>query len=380
MNTPRRSLIIVASLGLQMCLGATYAWSVFVLPLRETTGLSQATVQLPFTVFYFAFPATMLFAGTILNRLGPQRCALVGGILFGSGWILASLGSYHFVFTVLGIGLLAGIGVGCAYVVPIAVLVRWFPERRGLVTGVAVAGFGGGAALISQVSGLWLIAGSTSPFYVFLVLGILFCGVTSLASRTLRFPSGTTTSEPPLLSTTAIVSHPTFRLLYLAMVTGLAAGFMINANLKELSTAGALTTGVAAVSLFAVANALGRLTWGYLFDRTELRTVISANLIFQACSVIVFSCGTGAGLVVFAMVAGFNYGGVLVLYASAVARVWGTARVGQVYGLLFSANILAAPAPILAGLVYDSTGTFHAALFVVAALMVLSAMVILRRA
>ena len=125
---------------MQMCLGATYAWSVFVLPLKQTTGILQGTAQLPFSLFYFAFPATMIVTGTLLPRIGPRRCAMIGGLLFGGGWMLAALGNLHFTFTILGIGLMAGIGVGCAYIVPIATCVRWFPRHKGLVTGVAVAG------------------------------------------------------------------------------------------------------------------------------------------------------------------------------------------------------------------------------------------------
>ena len=105
--------------------------------------------------------------------------------------MLASLGSVNFLFTVLGIGLLAGVGVGFAYVVPIAVLVQWYPEQKGLVTGIAVAGFGGGAALIGQLAGSALSAGAATPFSLFAVCGITFALVVVLASLVLRFPPDT---------------------------------------------------------------------------------------------------------------------------------------------------------------------------------------------
>ena len=93
---------------MQMCLGATYAWSVFVLPLKQATGILQATAQLPFSLFYFAFPATMMVTGSLLPRIGPRRCAVIGGLVFGGGWMMAALGSVHIAFTTLGIGLMAG--------------------------------------------------------------------------------------------------------------------------------------------------------------------------------------------------------------------------------------------------------------------------------
>ncbi|HBG18856.1 MAG TPA: hypothetical protein DDY32_06145, partial [Desulfobulbaceae bacterium] len=139
-----RYIILPAAVLMQMCLGATYSWSVYVQPLKALAGLQQGSAQIPFTVFYFVFPLTVMFAGMLLPRLGPRVCAVTGGLCFGGGWLLASLGVHSFVFTILGIGLLAGIGAGMAYIVPIAVCIRWFPRAKGLVTGVAVAGFGGG--------------------------------------------------------------------------------------------------------------------------------------------------------------------------------------------------------------------------------------------
>ena len=90
-----RYVILLSAVVMQMCLGATYSWSVYVRPLREITGLNQGPVQLPFTVFYFAFPATMMLSGTFLPRLGPRRSAMIGGVIFGCGWLLAALGGVH---------------------------------------------------------------------------------------------------------------------------------------------------------------------------------------------------------------------------------------------------------------------------------------------
>ena len=108
----KRYLILLAAVVMQLCLGATYAWAVFVAPIKAVSGLGQGPVQAPFTVFYIAFPATAIVAGMLLGRIGPRRSAMLGGLLFGGGWVVAGLGSDHFAFTVLGVGLLGGIGVG----------------------------------------------------------------------------------------------------------------------------------------------------------------------------------------------------------------------------------------------------------------------------
>ena len=158
------------------------------------------------------------------------------------------------------------------------------------------------------------------------------------------------------------------------MIAGLAAGFTVNANLKELFPAGSVQTGITAVALFALANALGRVIWGWLADRTRALTAIRCNLAGQAvillCSPLILVSENG--LLLYAVLAGFHYGGVLVLYAATVAGIWGHKHVGQVYGWLFSANIPAALAPLFAGMFFDHSQSFTAALRILAALLILA--------
>jgi len=363
---------------MQMCLGATYSWSVYVAPLKELTGLLQGPVQLPFSVFYFAFPFTMIFSGFFLKRFGTAFCAVSGGILFGSGWILAGFGNNYFALTIIGIGLMGGVGAGLAYIVPIATCTRWFPERKGLVTGIAVAGFGGGAAIVSQVAGMMLNSMGKSPFEVFKLFGLIFLILVSMAGSTMKNPGSKKSENESALSLTGVISEKRFRILYLAMFVALAAGFAVNANLKQLYAGNNIKEGVAAVSVFAVANALGRIVWGMIFDRVRASSVIQANLIGQAmllfCSFYILRSETG--LLSFAFFSGFNYGGVLVLYASTSARLWGSLNVGQVYSLLFSANIPAAMSPILAGYGYDYLGSFTLPLAVSAILLIFAAFIV----
>ncbi len=356
----KRFVILTSAVVMQMCLGATYSWSVYVGRLREITGLTQGLVQLPFTIFYLAFPATMIVAGALLTRIGPRRSAVIGGVLFGSGWLIASLGTHGFGFTILGIGLVAGIGVGFAYIVPIAVGVQWFPRQKGLVTGIAVAGFGGGAALISFLGGSMMRAWSWTPFATFRLFGAVFLLLVTASALAMTFPAPAAGTHRPTTRSRDILRRREFALLYGAMFTGLAAGFAVNANLREFGFIHPVETGVLAVSLFAVANAAGRITWGFLFDRFPGIDILRANLLCQSATLAAggWLIASGGGFLLFAVLAGFNYGGVLVLYASSAARIWGAERVGQVYGLLFSANIVAAPAPLAAGILYDAFGSF----------------------
>lgn len=367
--------ILAAAVAIQLCLGATYSWSVFVRPLRDASGLSQASAQIPFTLFYIVFPATALFAGGLLERFGPRLCAVCGGVIFGAGWLLASLGAGGFIWTISGIGLIGGVGVGLAYLVPISICILWFPERKGLVTGIAVAGFGGGAALVTQIAGQLINIQGYTPFETFRTLGLAFAVCAGLAGCFMRRPSGSSRTKSKPLPIFATIREPPFLLLYTAMAAGLMAGFTVNANLKELQPASAVSVGVQAVALFAIGNALGRILWGMLFDRLESIVALQANLLLQAALLLSapYLLLSHIGLQVMAVGAGFNYGGVLVLYAAMVARRWGSERVGRVYGWMFSANIPASFAPLVAGHAYDAWGSFRTPLCLIAAAMALAA-------
>lgn len=378
----RRYIVLISSVVMQMCLGATYSWSVYVYPIKKLTGLLQGPVQLPFTVFYFTFPAVVMLAGMLLPRLGYRRSAMLGSFLFGSGWIIAGLGRIHFAYTVIGIGLLGGVGAGFAYIVPIAVCTQWFPRHKGLVTGIAVAGFGGGAALVSHVGGTLMAFQDLTPFQTFTIFGSVFLFLVTLAGSNMISPLGKSPQANPYLNPKSVVNGREFRILYLAMFMGLVAGFTINANLKELNTNLDLSSGIAAVSIFAIANASGRIIWGMLFDHVSSIAAIQANLIFQALVLgsAPWLLNTAMGLWVVAALTGFNYGGVLVIYVSTSARRWGNEHVASIYGRLFSSNIPAALSPMIAGVIYDQCGNFTMPLQVIAGLLLMTAIIVQRTA
>ncbi len=367
-------LVLIFAVVMQLCLGATYSWSVYVKDLKSILQITQAQAQLPFSVFYFVFPATMIISGKILKKLGPSLSTIVGGALFGSGWIISSFGANNFTLSILGNGLIAGLGAGIAYIVPISTCIKWFPNKKGFITGIAVAGFGGGAALVSFLGGMLLSKGWT-PFQIFRILGTVFLVLIVFAGFFMKNPEKNINlgESTPAVRYRDLLFDKRFLILYFAMFVGIAAGFAVNANIKEMSKTATAAAGVSAVAFFALFNAFGRISWGAFFDKFDFVRALQINLFLQTVMMLLspLILKTGYGLILFAILTGLNYGGVLVMYAGTVAKIWGVENVGMVYGLMFSSNIPGAIAPIFAGYVFDKTGSFTIALYAIAFLLII---------
>src|SRR5438045_8521977 len=168
MKTPNRWTIAIAGVFLQIALGAVYAWSVFRVPLSKQFGWSISQVTLTFTISIFALGFAAFFGGLWMNRVGPRTVALTAGTFYGLGVFLASFSANKLWWLYLSYGVIGGIGLGFGYIVPVAVLVKWFPDRRGFITGVAVSGFGAGALITAPVAGSLIRSVGVLPTFAYL--------------------------------------------------------------------------------------------------------------------------------------------------------------------------------------------------------------------
>src|SRR6202046_658164 len=180
MSNTNRLGIAAAGFLMQMALGAVYAWSVFRVPLAKKFHWSIEEVTLTFTISIFVLGVSCFFGGLWLNKSGPRVVALTGGFLYGLGVFLASFSADKLWWLYLSYGLIGGVGLGFAYIVPVAVLVKWFPDKRGLLTGIAVGGFGAGALVTAPVA-THLIQ-SVGVLSTFAYLGIAYLVVTVLTA------------------------------------------------------------------------------------------------------------------------------------------------------------------------------------------------------
>src|ERR1700682_3611347 len=185
MRTNNRWVIAIAGVFFQIALGAVYAWSVFRAPLAKQFGWSISEITLTFTISIFVLGFAAFFGGLWLNRQGPRIVALTGGALYGLGGFLGSF-SHSLTWLYLSYGLIGGIGLGLGYIVPVAVLVKWFPDRRGLITGIAVGGFGAGALITAPVA--TRLIQSVGVLNTFAYLGIAYLIVTIISGAFMQNP------------------------------------------------------------------------------------------------------------------------------------------------------------------------------------------------
>lgn len=342
---------------MQVLLGVIYSWSMFREPLERLHGWSKAQSIAPYRYSILAFAVGMIVAGFWQDRKGPRLVASVGGALLALGCLIASIYGHTLEGLVVGYGLFAGVGVGFAYVTPIAMCIKWFPDRRGMIVGLAVMGFGAGPLLFGPL--LEQLLGNDPAQYAatiprtFLILAALFSvGVVGAAQfyrvppRDWR-PQGWAPSEVQ----SRIVDIPAQQMLrtwqfyalwlvyFLGTSVGLTAIGEASPLLREAARSTAIMSAGAALGVMSVFNGAGRLCWGSVSDRYGRKIAIAGM-----CALSIVAClgflRNGEGFVSLLLglcAAAFSYGGYLALMPSFTADYFGARNVGANYGLLFSA-------------------------------------------
>ena len=181
-----RWLPVVGGILMNLALGSLYAWSVFVPPLEREFGWTRAQTSWVYTIAIVCFALTFIFAGRLQDRKGPRICALLGGVLVSLGFVLASFTSSLAMLYVF-YGVIVGIGNGFGYSTPMPVASKWFPDRRGLVVGLMVGGYGGGQAIFGTLASGWLVP-SVGWRTTFLILGAIFFVMTMTGTLLIRNP------------------------------------------------------------------------------------------------------------------------------------------------------------------------------------------------
>jgi MFS family permease len=390
----RRGWIVVAAgTGLNLALGILYAWSVFSKQLVESVekggfGWTKTQATLPYTLAIAAFALMMVPAGRLQDKVGPRIVASAGGVLTGVGLVVASFASPAAVWpAVLGFGVLAGAGFGLGYSSANPAAVKWFPpEKKGLITGLVVGGFGIAPVYIAPLSKYLL--GEHGISAAFRILGVAFLVVATGCAQFIRNPETPVASQKPAAagakgkdaSWREMLKSPMFYMLWVQYVCAATAGLMIIGHMAKIvavQSAGAIKVGFVFVALLAIFNASGRIIAGVISDRIGRVVTLGIVCIMQASAMFFFpSFTTIGGFIVGAAVVGFSYGACLSIFPAATADNWGTKNMGLNYGLLFTGwGVGGVIGPLLAGKIADSTGSYVGA-YNVAGLLVMAAFVL----
>lgn len=345
--------IVLGAVMVQLALGGVYAWSVFTPELHDL-GWSRTDTQLVFSAASVCIATSMLFAGALLERFGPKRLVYIGGSVLSLGYLVCGLsGTTSFLPVFLLIGITGGIGIGLGYIVPLVVAMCWFPERKGTITGIVVAGFGFGVMFWVKLAGSWggLLerVGISATFTVY---GLMIISLVFVGGRLLRMPerkgTGSRTAAPEdSVGRLEMLSCPQFYLVFLSFTFCAAAGLMAVGLMKLYpmevlmaegmdKTAASMVTGTAMAVFFSLANGLGRISWGTVSDKLGRKASVMLLAASQGGWFLIFPflAGNEFTLYLGATLIGFNFGGNFSLFPTLTADLFGARTVGNNYPVM----------------------------------------------
>jgi OFA family oxalate/formate antiporter-like MFS transporter len=365
-------------------MGNLYAWSVFRIPLQKAYGWTAAQATVPFQLSIAFFAVAMVLAGRWQDKAGPRTVAMVGGILVGAGFILSSFLGSTLMGLYISFGVIAGVGIGAAYVTPLAVTIKWWPDKRGLMTGLVVLGFGAGA-IIGGIMGPILIAqvGVMTTFFIF---GVLFGAVITFCGALLKNPpAGYKPAgwSPPAPAPGAkvvkydytpgeMVGTIQFYLLWICYFIGSAVGLTVISQASPIGQEMAKLTPVAAggaLTILAVFNGLGRPGFGWISDAVGRRNAVLLDyaLLIAALVLVLPTTTTFGQYALGVSMVGFGFGGFLALMPAFTADFFGTKNLGINYGWVFSAwGAAGVFGPILGLRVKAATGAWLQTFYILA--------------
>ena len=375
--------VVVGGVSMNLALGSLYAWSVFVLPLEQEFGWTRAQTSWVFTIAIVTFAVTFIFAGRMQDVRGPRLCAFLGAVLVSLGFFLASFTtSLTYLYLIFAI---VGAGNGFGYAAPMPVASKWFPDKRGLVVGLMVGGYGAGSAIVGPVASSLIQSMGWRPTFrllggVFFVMGMIGTWLLTNPPAGYR-PSGWT---PPAtadarrdFSTGEMLRTPQFYGLWLAYCLGATAGLMTISQLVPFARSAGLGPAAAtfAITVGAFGNAGGRILSGWLSDLMGRLTTLRVMVLASALAMPALFVWRQEVLLFYILVAVvyWCYGTQLSVFASATADLYGTRNLGLNYGVLFTAwGAAGILGPMIAARVYDASGGYRYAFYAASGLAVVA--------
>jgi MFS transporter, OFA family, oxalate/formate antiporter len=396
----KRWLIAAAGVIVQLCLGTVYAWSIFKKPMMAAHGWSETTTQAAFMIQSLCFSISVALGGILIDRKGPRLTGLIGGTLFGSGLLLAAyanlIGSPWLLY--IAYGMIVGLGGGLGYTVPITTLIRWFPDKRGLVTGLAVMGYGFGSFIMGNLAPRAILdVGLEKTFVAWGLLSIILVPTGIMLIK--NPPPGWMSQYSPSGKTHMLADSNSFTFgeavrtwqywaLWLMLFLNVTAGLGLisqlspiaqdiirqglSGNLTEERLKGIYILSGTIVAVASIFNGMGRFIWAWLSDLAGRRAVFVIIFLTEALGYGFIGHSTGSFMFAcFACYLLACYGGMFATFPAFVADMFGPANIGKIYGVIFTAVGLAGvTGPYLFARVKMITGSFQTALYIESVILV----------
>ena len=357
----KRWFLAIAGVVIMLILGTVYAWSVFVKPIVAAQGWETKVVQRVFMLIIGVIGLSAAFGGMLVDKKGPKFVAILGSLFYGGGVLLGGVALHagNFWFLLLGYGVIAGIGNGLAYVVPIATLIRWFPDKRGMITGLAVMGFGFGAFFIGMIiPDLINKVGVANSFFI---LGAAYLIFSLLASLTLKnppagwlpkgfTPPATTVSAADSFSWTEAKRTRQWYMLWGMLFLNVTAGMGLLSKLSPMAQdvirfaqniddpAKLAVLGGGVLATASIFNGLGRLFWAAVSDKIGRKGTYMVMFMTQAILYIILP--QISSVLVFTIIACYLLaclGGGFAVMPAFAADSFGPSYIGRIYGFLLTA-------------------------------------------
>lgn len=355
-----------ASFVIMLFLGSVYAWSVVASELIKNYGFSASKSQIIFGTIILIFPITMIFVGKLGKKISFRYLGYISGFLFFIGYFIASLSQGSFISIFIGIGIIGGISTGFGYWISITSPVQWFPNKKGLITGISAAGFGLGAVIMAEIAELILNRGHNILFLI-KFLGIVYGIIIVLFSNFIYPIPKKTELNDKNISAHELVKSNLFKKLFIGIFLGTFAGLLIIGSLKIIG--GQLNISenilILGVGTFALANFIGRLIWGYISDHWGASLSIFLALLLQSISIFLLNILIFSDYLylIITMLIGIGFGGNFVLFAKATAQIFGLNNLGTIYPYVFIGYAIAGiTGPLSGGILYDLFDTYFYAI------------------
>jgi MFS transporter, OFA family, oxalate/formate antiporter len=376
-----RYWVLIGAVLIQVCIGGIYTWSLFNQPLSDAFGWNRSDVFVTYSIAIFIFAFATLFAGRLQDRVGPRLVATIGILMYSGGLLLTSMVSELWQLY-LTYGILAGAGVGFVYVCPLSTLVKWFPKRKGLITGIAVGAFGMGSLVFKSAIQYFIATAGVSQ--TFFLLGLISALIGLIGASLLRVPStplsalnNVSVSIQRQFVPKEMMRTRSFALIWIMFLFASTSGLLVIGMAKDIGVQLAgLSEDVAAnaIAIIALFNASGRIGWGSLSDKFGRIRVVSVMFVLTAAAMTAISIlqlNYTSYFVSLAVIA-FCFGGFLAVFPTVTNEYYGVKNLGANYGIVYQAYGLAA---LVGPLIVSAVGSLQTTFLIAAVLAFLGAII-----